>query len=192
MYITPRLLLLLVLAIAILTIGCSSTSSSKISTSSSHALDDIDEVAASTLTEIGQQAPDFSITCLDGSSFTLAEQKGKVVLINFFATWCGPCKAEMPYLEVDVWQRFKDRGLIMVSIGREEKKDDIAVFRDDRKLTFRFASDLSRKVYQKYASAYIPRNYVIGHDGSILYQSHGFEPAEFERMIEVIADALDS
>src|SRR5208282_5264619 len=78
------------------------------------------EEEVTTLTRIGQAAPEIRVTTLDGKNFDLKEAKGKVVLINFFATWCGPCMAEMPHLQNQIWSRFKDKNFVVVAIDREE------------------------------------------------------------------------
>src|ERR1051325_6841084 len=74
-----------------------------------------------TLTKIGQVAPAFKITTLDGKEFNIENQRGKVLLVNFFATWCGPCLAEMPRLEKEIWQKYqkKQDTFSFISVGRE-------------------------------------------------------------------------
>jgi len=147
--------------------------------------------AATTLTAVGQPAPPVRVATLGGNRFDLADQRGKVVLVNFWATWCPPCRQEMPHLQERVWQRFGDRrDFVLVSIAREETAEVIAPFVAEHGYGWVFAPDPDRSVYAGFAGAYIPRNYVVGRDGTILYQSQGFEEAEFATMVEVIAGAL--
>src|SRR5437660_2140915 len=81
-----------------------------------------------TLTKVGQQVPEFGWTTLDGQKFDAKTLHGKVVLVNFFATWCGPCMEEMPHLQKDIFQQFKDKNFVMVSIGREHNDAELKEF----------------------------------------------------------------
>jgi peroxiredoxin len=147
--------------------------------------------AESTLTRVGQEAPAFEFTTLDGKQTDLKSLRGKVVLVNFFATWCGPCMEEMPHLEKEVWQKFKGGHFAMAAIGREHANKELGDFPKKRQVTFPVAGDPKRKIYSRYATQYIPRNYVIGRDGKIVFQSVGFESPEFAKMIEVIRKELE-
>jgi len=147
-------------------------------------------VEESTLTRVGQQAPDFTVATLDGGSFSLSGQRGKVVLVNWFATWCPPCIAEMPHLQKEVWEKFRGPGFAMVSIARAETLQVVQPFVAQRALTWTFALDPAREAYARYATAFIPRNQVISRTGEILFQSEGFEEEDFAEMIEVIAGEL--
>jgi len=145
-----------------------------------------------TLTEVGQLAPDFAVSTLDGGTFSLSGNRGRVVLINWFATWCGPCIEEMPHLQTEVWERFKGDNFAMVSIAREETLQVVKPFVDKHKVTWPFALDPERKAYAAYADAFIPRNHVIDREGKIIFQSQGFEKEEFEAMINVIRKELEA
>jgi peroxiredoxin len=145
-----------------------------------------------TLTEVGQHAPDFTVATLEARPFTLSEHRGRVVLINWFATWCPPCQKEMPHLQSEVWERFRDRDFVMISVARQEKADVVAPFVKKYGVTWPFGLDPDRAAYARYAEAFIPRNTVVDRDGTIIFQSSGFERPEFEEMIRVIAEELEA
>jgi len=148
------------------------------------------EVAAATLTVLGQPAPDFALPTLGGEVFRLSDQRGKVVLVNFFATWCPPCIDEMPHLQDEVWQRFAGDRFAMVSVARQETIQVVAPFVRERGLSWTFALDAQREAFALYAKAYIPRNYVIDAAGEIVYQSQGFAEDDFAQMVATIAREL--
>jgi peroxiredoxin len=150
----------------------------------------IAEEAESTLVKIGDPAPAFSIMTTDGNEISTEKLKGKVTLLNFFATWCGPCLAELPHLETEIWQKFKDKGLTLVVVGREHSTEELVKFKVEKKLTMPFAADPKREVYARFATKYIPRNVVIGADGKVKFQSVGFKEAEFVQMKTTIESEL--
>ena len=139
-----------------------------------------------TLTRVGQKAPDFTVATLDGGAFSLSDHRGRVVLVNWFATWCPPCIEEMPHLQKEVWEKFRGTDFAMVSIAREETLQIVRPFVLKHELTWPFALDPQREAYARYAEAFIPRNQVIDRSGIIIFQSQGFEKEEFAAMIEVI------
>ena len=146
--------------------------------------------AESTVTKMGQKVPQFVASTLDGKTFDISQMKGKVVLINFFATWCGPCMAEMPKLEKDIWQQLKDEGLVVLAVGREHSTDELIKFNKEKGFSFSIAPDPKRAIYSLFATQYIPRNVVVGKNGTIVFQGMGYSPEEFAKMADVIKRQL--
>jgi len=147
--------------------------------------------AQATRTEVGQLAPTFALETVDGSTFDLEAQRGKVVLLNFWATWCPPCIEEMPALRDRVFARFEGDDFAMLCIAREEDSPKIRAFSKKRKVTvLPMAGDVDRSVYAQYAEHTIPRNVVLDREGRIVFQSFGFEEPEFTEMVETIAELV--
>src|SRR6056297_2206970 len=82
----------------------------------------------STKIEVGQQVPDFYFITIASDSLEIGSLKGKVVLLNFFATWCPPCRQELPKLESQLWNKYHDRGLQIFCIGREHDMQEMKAF----------------------------------------------------------------
>jgi peroxiredoxin len=143
-----------------------------------------------TIARVGKMAPDFTGTTLDGKKIKLSRLHGKVVLINFFATWCGPCLREMPELEKNIWQPYKDKGLVILAVGREEDKEKLMPFIEERKITFPVLPDPDRSIYSLYATQYIPRNFLIDRTGKVIYSSIGYTREGFSALKENVEDAL--
>lgn len=156
----------------------------------SPALRAADEVAAATLTKVGQIAPDFSGTSLTGEPIKLSALRGRVVVLSFFATWCGPCKEELPHVEKTLWQSLREKGLVVLGVDREETEKLVAPFVKKLGLTFPVLADADRSIYARYATAYIPRTYLIGRDGKIVYQSVGNTQKEFDQLVALTKELL--
>jgi peroxiredoxin len=116
-----------------------------------------------------RQHADFTLTDLDGRSWNLRSLKGKIVLVNFWATWCPPCRKELPDLE-QIYEKYKDQGLVVLAIT-DEQTAKVKPFILDRKLTYPILLDPSRKVNDALNIEGIPRSFVYDRDGKIVAQA---------------------
>ena len=148
--------------------------------------------AESTLTRLGQEAPAFKCTTVDGTVIDTEALKGKVVWINFFATWCPPCKKELPVLEKNVMEKYSNNpDFVLVVLGREHTMDEMKEFAGSTGLKLPFAPDEGRKVFSLYAAQSIPRNVIIGRDGKIAIQTIGYTESEFSELENKVAALLE-
>ena len=140
---------------------------------------------------VGRMAPAFTFTTLDGKVMDSGKLKGKVVLLNFFATWCQPCMLEMPRLEKELQQPHRaDKNFLILALGREHDSAAIKKFRDANHYTIMMAGDPKRGVYSKFATEGIPRNYLLDAKGRIIFQSVGYEEKDFTRLLRAVKLAL--
>ena len=143
-----------------------------------------------TLTHVGDRAPDFTLTTIEGTPFHTADLRGRVIVLTFFATWCGPCNMEMPHLEA-VWNEFRDNDdFRMLVVGREETDASVKAFQEKHGFTFPTASDPKGAVFHKFASQSIPRTYLISRQGTIVYQWTGFYEAEIAKLKKLLSKEL--
>ena len=145
------------------------------------------------LVKVGDTAPDFTLELTDGSAFTLSEQRGKVVMLQFTAGWCGVCRKEMPFIERDIWQRHKDNSdFVLVGIDREETKEQIEAFIKKVGTTYPIAMDTNADVFASYAlrNSGITRNVLIDKDGKIVMLTRLFNEEEFKSLVERIDKML--
>lgn len=150
-----------------------------------------DAIAKSTLVKVGDKAPEFKVEMLDGSRLTLSSLKGKVVLVNFWATWCPPCREELKRVQTDIIDRFADKEFVFIPISRGEEKETVATFREQMGYTFPMGLDPERKIYDQFASNFIPRNFLIDQEGKVVIASVGYEPEEFDALIAQIETLLN-
>lgn len=116
-----------------------------------------------------RQHADFTLADLQGKNWSLKEQRGKVVLVNFWATWCPPCRKEMPDLQA-LYDKYKDQGFLVLSISDEESPK-VSAFIADRKISYPVLLDPARKVHEEFFVVGIPMSFVYDRDGKLVAQS---------------------
>ncbi len=123
--------------------------------------------------EKGDKAPDFDLTTLDGEKVKLSDYKGEKVLLNFWATWCPPCRAEMPDMQ-KLHDKHDDVNILAVNLsGTESGEEKIQDFIDELDLSFTIPLDIDMEISQMYEVVAYPTTYMIDSDGRIGYKSFG-------------------
>jgi peroxiredoxin len=143
-----------------------------------------------TIVKDGMVAPDFTVTMFDGSTVRLSDLRGKVVLLNFWATWCPPCRAELACVQKDIIDRFAGKPFVFLPISRGEEHATVAAFREKMGYTFPMGLDSNSSIYGKYAQTYIPRNFLIDKNGVVVKASVGYDEAEFAELIKLIGKEI--
>jgi thiol-disulfide isomerase/thioredoxin len=139
----------------------------------------------------GTRSIDFELKDLSGKKISLSSFKGKVVLLNFWATWCPPCRAEMPSME-RLYKQFKVKGLVILAVNLREEAKAVRKFVTGQKLSFPVLLDSDGRVGAIYGAQSIPLSYLVGRDGNVLAGTIGGREwdskehlAFFARLLEV-------
>ena len=120
--------------------------------------------------------PEIALGTLDGKKVSLKDFRGKIVLLNFWASWCVPCREEMPAME-KLYQEYKDKNFTILAIAVKDSRQDTLNFVKELKLTYPVALDLDAKVGQEYGAWGLPVTYLIGPNGEGL--ARGWGPADW-------------
>ena len=138
--------------------------------------------------KVGDEAPKIDLELLDGRKLTNENLKGKVVVFQFTASWCGVCIKEMPHLEKEVWQRFKNDDFILVGVDLKEELDIVEEFIQSTNVTYPFTIDSDGSFFESFtvAGAGVTRNIVIDKEGKISFLTRLFNEDEFQQMIKKI------
>lgn len=146
------------------------------------------------IVRIGEVAPDFTVTLTDGQKITLSSLRGKVVMLQFTASWCGVCRKEMPYIEKDIWQKHKDNpDFVLIGIDRDEPLDKVLAFAKATGVTYPLGLDPGADIFAKYAlrEAGITRNVLIDKEGKIVKLTRLYNEEEFNLLVKFIDELLE-
>lgn len=152
-----------------------------------------DSEARGYIVKVGDMAPDFELDMDNGEKLHLSALRGKVVMLQFTASWCGICRREMPFIESDIWQKHKDdKDFVLVGIDREDSADKVAYLREVTGITYPLAYDVASEAFCKYAhsSAGITRNVLIDKKGRIVMLTRKFDEKEFGELCDKIDEML--
>jgi peroxiredoxin len=146
------------------------------------------------IVKVGDQAPDFNIKEAGGKSYKLSDLKGKVVMLQFTASWCSVCRQEMPFIEKEIWQPGKAKGLVVIGIDRDEPEEKVLGFIKDIKVSYPLALDPGAGIFSLFAlkESGVTRNVIIDRRGKIIFLTRLFEKKEFDEMKKVIFNELSA
>ena len=145
------------------------------------------------LVKVGDMAPDFTLKYTNGNEFTLSALRGKVVMLQFTASWCGICRGEMPHIESRIWQPHKDDAdFVLVGVDREEPREVVEEYTAKLGTTYPMLLDEKGDVFASYAlrKSGITRNVLIDRDGRIVKLTRRFVEPEFNDLVATIDSLL--
>lgn len=144
--------------------------------------------------KIGETVPNFDILLPDGTKTDIQALRGKVVMLQFTASWCGVCRKEMPHIESDIWLKWKDHpNFALYGIDLKENAEITSKFQSDMKITYPLALDLDGSIFNKFTvpNAGVTRNIIIDKEGKIAFMTRLFKEKEFKEMVGVIGELLE-
>ncbi len=145
------------------------------------------------LVKVGDIAPDFSMKLTNGTTVKLSDLRGKLVMLQFTASWCGVCRKEMPFIEKDIWLKHKNNSnFALLAIDRDEPLDIVEKFILSTKITYPIGLDPKADIFALYAAreAGITRNVIIDKSGKIIKLTRLYNDVEFDEMKKTIDETL--
>lgn len=121
---------------------------------------------------VGARVPDFQLTTFDGSSIDIADLRGQVVVVNFWASWCVPCEEEAAELEM-AHQQFKDQGVVFLGVDYVDTETEALAYLDRFGITYANGPDLGTRISQAFRMRGVPETYIVGRDGRLKHVQIG-------------------
>ncbi|MFV0417935.1 MAG: TlpA family protein disulfide reductase [Dysgonomonas sp.] len=157
-----------------------------------YTLTSIAQDESGTILKQGDTMPAFTLSSTISGNVDSKDLKGKVVLINIFATWCPPCQLELAEVKKALWPKYKDNpNFVMLTVGREHTDAELTKYNEKKKFAFPLYPDSKREFTAKFATKSIPRSYLIDKDGKIIYMSIGYNENDFRNLLELIDKNLN-
>ncbi len=141
------------------------------------------------IVQVGQQLPDFEMELTDGSKVSTTGLRGKVVMLQFTASWCGVCRKEMPHIEKDIWNKYRTNPrFALYGIDMDEPREKVIRFGKEVGITYPLALDPGAEIFYRFAAknAGVTRNIIIDKTGKIVFMTRLFKVEEFNEMKKVI------
>lgn len=138
---------------------------------------------------IGDTIPDFTMTLINGKTVSSKDWRGKVVMLQFTASWCGVCRKEMPFIERDIWLKHKrNPNFLLFGVDRDEPLEKVQRFQKEMEISYPLATDPFANVFGIFADkkAGVTRNVIIDQKGKIVFVTRLFRESEFNEMVRVI------
>lgn len=145
------------------------------------------------IVKVGDQVPDFDLMMMDGTTLNIKELQGKVVMLQFTASWCGVCRKEMPHIESEIWQKLKDNPeFALYGIDLKETPEVTAEFAKAIPVTYPLTLDLEGERFALFCDkgAGVTRNIILDRTGKIIMLTRLYDEAEFASMVKLINDEL--
>jgi peroxiredoxin len=139
--------------------------------------------------EVSGPAPAFTLTTLDGKKVSLSDYKGQVVMINFWASWCGPCRQEMPLLN-EIYTSYKKAGFVLLGVSVDESADDAKGFLAKTPANFPILHDAGGTVADLYKNQAMPSSFFVDRKGNLSHVHKGYKPGEENDYKKVIKKLL--
>jgi len=149
-------------------------------------------IAATSLASSGLQgrpAPDFALKSSSGENLRLSEHRGEVVMVNFWATWCGPCRQEMPLLD-ELYSRYQRVGFSLLGVNIDDNSSKAMKMISELGVTFPVLFDSRKEVSKLYEVEAMPVTVLIDREGTVRYVHHGYKPGYEEKYLDQIRSLL--
>ena len=150
------------------------------------------------IVEVGDKAPAFIAKTIEDDLFNLSENRGKVIMLQFTASWCSVCMKEMPFIEKEIWQKHKDNSdFVLLALAKDDERrrqgeKEIQLMIDRTDITYPIGTDYNSKIFNLFAEkkAGVTRNIIIDQNGKIVFLTRLFDYDEFDEMKNVINKLL--